>query len=181
VSPTQVRVRLTNVRGGSGTLAVRLPTGWAVDQAGNQAPQTDSPLAFVTGSRLLRLAAAGPAVARSGATIAYLVAWRNAGTQQADGAELIVALPVGTTFDAARSSFGWTAIGNGKYRLDLGNLAAGAHGRARFAVQVGSAVPAAGRLAFGVSITDDLAGGLPIQNRSVLSRLGRGRIGAPIT
>ena len=177
VNDTQVRVRLTNIRGGSGTLAVRLPTGWATDRAGNPSPATNSPPVAVTGSAKLRLAAAGPAIARTGGTITYLVAYRTAGTQQADGVELIVALPAGTTFNRGGSTTGWTAIGNGRFRLKLGNLATGAHAKVRFSVVVGPTNPPNGRVVFGVSITDDLAEGIPLLNRTVVSRVARSRVG----
>ncbi|HEX3149058.1 MAG TPA: hypothetical protein VHR66_13335 [Gemmataceae bacterium] len=177
VSDNQVRVRVSNIRGGAGTLGIQLPTGWAVDKAGNGAGQAESTAVMVTGSSKLRLVASGPAQTVFGSTISYLIGYRNAGSQQTDvDVQLIATVPAGTTFDAWHSSYGWMAIGNGRYRLNLGTLATGAHGQARFAVTVGYVAPPTGTIDFVVSLTDERSEGLPLLSRNVKTGLHRSRV-----
>jgi hypothetical protein len=175
IDATHFRVTVSNIRGGAGTLAVRVAANVASDRAGNlSAAPADSATVNVTGVRRLRLAiAAPPLVYRPGAAYTYTITYRNAGTQWADGAWLVVSLPMGATFNPVKSTAGWTPIGNGRYRLDLGTLKLGQQGTAKFAIYFANSGVSAE--VFGASISDALGAGRPLATRSVMSRFARGR------
>ncbi|HEX3152291.1 MAG TPA: Calx-beta domain-containing protein [Gemmataceae bacterium] len=177
VDPTHFTVTVSNVRGGQGSFFIRLPAGFAADKAGNvNAGPVDSATVQVTGIRKIRLAIVPPpAVLKPGQNYAYVIAYSNRGTQRADNVSIVVTLPEGATFNSALSTAGWTAIGNGQYKLGLGNLAIGAHGRVKFAVTLPATPPASDTAAFSASITDDLALGKPLATRTVSSRYNRSR------
>lgn len=58
----------------------------------------------------------------AGDYITYTISVNNIGNQLATNVILSDTLPANTTFDAARSTPGWTAAGGGVYTISLGNL-----------------------------------------------------------
>ena len=92
----------------------------------------------------------------------YVVDYQNVGDITATGVVITQTLPVGTTFDPANSTGGWTETspGSGVYEFNVGTLAAGASGSVDFAVTIDD--PAAAGLnsiVDNASITDDGASG----------------------
>ncbi|MEM7783024.1 MAG: SdrD B-like domain-containing protein [Planctomycetota bacterium] len=71
-------------------------------------------------------------------TLTYTLNYANTGNQTATGVQIIETVPAGTTF---AGTAGWTDIGGGQYRFDVGTLAAGASGSVTFAVTVNDPQP----------------------------------------
>ena len=98
----------------------------------------------------------GGATVNAGGSVAYTINYSNAGLANATGVVLTEFLPVGSTFNAAGSTPGWTAVGSSGFQFMVGNLAAGANGSVVFAVTVPTPVPAAlEQLSNTVIIADD--------------------------
>ena len=174
---THFKVTVSNIRGGQGTLGIRVAGGVAADLAGNlsDAP-ADSATVNVTGARKLRVGIVAPPLYYTpGAAFTYLVTYRNAGTQAADGVVLTVTLPAGATFNAAASTPGWTPIGNGRYQLAVGSVGVGKAGRAKFAIHFAN--PGVSAEVFTAAISDQLAGDQTLAAAQVTSRLYRSRLG----
>jgi len=78
-------------------------------------------------------------VALPGDVLSYAVAVNNAGVSDANGVVLTETVPLGTTFNSAVSTAGWTAQGGGVYTFNLGTVAgSGNHAPVTFAVTVNS-------------------------------------------
>ena len=75
-----------------------------------------------------------------GEQLTYALSYVNAGLA-ATGVVLTETLPAHTTFDAANSTPGWTAVGGDQYKLALGNLEAGTSGLVAFTVVVDASIP----------------------------------------
>ena len=108
----------------------------ATDAAGNtsDAPAT-SETVTVTGSRQLTVKVGPPPVrVPAGTLVRFKMDFANTGTQTTEGAYVIIKKPIYGRFNAAQCTSGWTRLGNGFFRLDLGTLPAGATGRVKFAV-----------------------------------------------
>src|SRR5262249_30081070 len=98
----------------------------------------------------------GGATVGAGGTVAYTIDFANAGLAEATGVVLTAVLPVGSTFNAAASTPGWTAVGSTAFTFDVGSLTPGGSGSVVFAVTVPSPVPVAlEQLVNTVNITDD--------------------------
>lgn len=73
----------------------------------------------------------------AGDYITYTISVNNRGNQLAANVVLSETLPANTTFEAARSTSGWTAAGSGVYTISLGNLSGNGGGDVvRFVVRV---------------------------------------------
>jgi uncharacterized repeat protein (TIGR01451 family) len=98
----------------------------------------------------------GGATVNAGGTVAYTINYSNAGLANSTGVVLTEFLPTGSTFNAAASTPGWTALGTGAFTFTVGSLPAGASGSVVFAVTVPTPVPAGlEQLTNSVSIADD--------------------------
>ena len=96
-----------------------------------------------------------------GIATVYRIAYGNAGDDMDAGVALIVRLPVGASFNAALSSKGWFSLGDGRYRIDVGDLAVNQRGLVNFAVNYSMSITSGQRIAFTAGITDEeLAGEL---------------------
>ncbi len=71
-------------------------------------------------------------------TLTYTLNYANTGNQDATGVQIIETVPSGTTFAGTAD---WTDIGGGRFRFDIGNLAAGASGSVTFQVTVNDPQP----------------------------------------
>ncbi|MHA3773190.1 Calx-beta domain-containing protein [Verrucomicrobiota bacterium sgz303538] len=100
-------------------------------------------------------------VARGG-LVYYTLTYSNVGNQDATGVHLVEHVPANATFVAGASDASWVMQSDGSYRLDVGNLAAGAAPQSVvFAVRVDSTIPAGVReLVNNGSIDDDGANAL---------------------
>jgi hypothetical protein len=161
LTATTFRVTLSNIFGGQGSIQIEVAASAAVDSAGNA---SDGPVlstaAAVTGRRLMRVGIVAPPVRLlPGATQVFRINAVNRGTQLSTGVALIVKLPAYATFLPDSSTTGWTDIGGGRYRLDVGDMAAKTRQQVRFAVKFSSAIPARTRVSISAFITDDLAQG----------------------
>jgi uncharacterized repeat protein (TIGR01451 family) len=175
VDATHVRVTVSNITGGTGTLGLRLPAGWVTDRAGNPSAAAVGELVSVGEPHKLRVAVVPPpAAVAAGSTHAYVIGYRNAGRDAAAGAYLEVTLPANATFNPAASSAGWAAVGHGRYRLDLGTVAGGVYRLVRFGVTF-DRLPVPTRQTFGVSISDDAANGRPLMSAKASTVLAKGR------
>jgi uncharacterized repeat protein (TIGR01451 family) len=83
----------------------------------------------------------GGATVNPGGTVAYTINYANAGLANSTGIVLTEFLPAGSTFNAAASTPGWTAIGSTAFQFTVGTLTPGANGSVVFAVTVPSPVP----------------------------------------
>ena len=92
-----------------------------------------------------------------GGTIVYTITYENLGNVDATGVVITQQLPMGTTFNAALSTPGWTDQGDGYYAFDVGTLIASAEPQwIASAVTIPTvAPPGLRRLFTTVSITDD--------------------------
>ena len=98
----------------------------------------------------------------TGDTVVYVINYGNTGSQDATGVVLTETLPVGSTFDAANSTAGWTetAPGSGVFEFNVGALAVNATGSVNFAVTVNDPQDAGvDNLVNTVAIADDGANG----------------------
>ena len=176
VGSNRFLVTVRDIRGEAGTLGIRLPAGWVTDQAGNPSAEVTSGLAAVGTPHKLRVhVAPPPVVVAPGSTHRFVIGYRNRGREAAAGSFLEVTLPANATFNPAASTPGWTAMGNGKYRLDLGTVAPGPRQRVKFAVTF-DRLSAPARQFFRVSISDEAANGLPLMSHQVSTFLARGRM-----
>ena len=127
---THFKVTVSNIRGGQGTLGIRVAGGVAADLAGNLSTAPGGTATVnVTGARKLRVGIVAPPLYYTpGAAFTYLVTYRNAGTQAADGVVLTVTLPAGATFNAAASTPGWTPIGMAGTSWPVGSVGVGKAG-----------------------------------------------------
>lgn len=98
--------------------------------------------------------------AEAGDVVAYEIHYVNAGTADASGVEVTETVPGFTTFDAGRSTGGWSCpdgspAGTACVFLD-GTLEPGDSGRARFVVALDSAIPpGVTEIVNTVTVTDD--------------------------
>ncbi len=87
----------------------------------------------------------GDVTAQPGDTIAYTLAYTNAGTGGAAGVVLTETVPANTTFNAGASTAGWNCVPDGNAgstcTLAIGALAGAGNGTATFAVDVVSPLP----------------------------------------
>jgi uncharacterized repeat protein (TIGR01451 family) len=98
----------------------------------------------------------GGATVNAGGSVAYTIGYSNIGLGNSTGVVLTEFLPTGSTFDAAASTPGWTAVGTSELQLSVGSLPAGASGSVVFAVTVPIPVQAGQtQLVNTVSIADD--------------------------
>jgi uncharacterized repeat protein (TIGR01451 family) len=98
----------------------------------------------------------GGVTVNPGGTVAYTIDFSNAGLALSTGVVLTEFLPVGSTFNAAASTPGWTALGTTAFTFAVGSLTPGGSGSVVFAVNVPSPVPAGLRtLNNTVNIADD--------------------------
>ena len=120
----------------------------------------NTPLAM--GIDLVLMVDDGQTTTVAGAGLVYTLDYQNVGDTAATGVVITETLPVGTTFDAANSSPGWTetAPGSGIFEFNVGTLAAGGMGNVQFAVTVDDPVAAGlDSIVDNASITDDGANG----------------------
>jgi uncharacterized repeat protein (TIGR01451 family) len=95
-----------------------------------------------------------------GGTVAYTLAYTNAGSSAVTGAVITETLPAGTTFNASASTPGWAAQGGGGYTFAVGAVAAGGSGSVTFAVTVSNPVAAGvNQISNTATIADDGANG----------------------
>jgi uncharacterized repeat protein (TIGR01451 family) len=78
----------------------------------------------------------GGATVDANGTVAYSIDYSNVGLGDSTGVVLTEFLPPGSTFDAAASTPGWTAVGTTGFTFNVGSLSAGASGSVVFAVTV---------------------------------------------
>jgi uncharacterized repeat protein (TIGR01451 family) len=98
----------------------------------------------------------GGATVNAGGTVAYTINYSNAGFANSTGVVLTEFLPVGSTFNAAASTPGWTAVGTTAFTFKVGSVPVGASGSVVFAVSVPAPVPTGERqLTNTVNIADD--------------------------
>ena len=87
----------------------------------------------------------GGATTTAGGTVTYALVYANNGDQDATSVELTETVPVGTTFDVAGSTVGWSCADNSPAgttcTFTLGALDAGDGGSVNFAVTVDSPLP----------------------------------------
>jgi hypothetical protein len=169
-------VTVSDLRGGPGLLAIKLPDGLVSDLAGNLSVAQTSASAQVTGARKFRLQlSTPPTFVRPGSSYTYLIAYRNIGTETSTDAALLVNLPADAAIVVGGSTGGWTLIGPGQYRLALGDVGPNAFGRVRFQVTFQSPSVTT-REQFIVSLTDDLTPDVPLPRRVGYSTLFRSRL-----
>ncbi|HEY1377940.1 MAG TPA: DUF11 domain-containing protein, partial [Gemmataceae bacterium] len=98
----------------------------------------------------------GGATVDPGGTVTYTIDFANVGLAKSTGVVLTEFLPPGSTFNAAASTPGWTAIGSTAFTFAVGSLAPGASGSVVFAVTAPTPVPVAlEQLVNTVNINDD--------------------------
>ena len=104
----------------------------------------------------------GQTTTAAGDGLIYTLDYANVGNIGSTNVVITQTLPVGTTFDPANSTAGWTETspGSGVYELALGTLAAGATGDVQFAVTVDDPVMAGQNTVVApATISDDGANG----------------------
>src|SRR6516225_8982846 len=84
----------------------------------------------------------GGATVNAGGTVAYTINYSNVGFASSTGVVLTEFLPTGSTFNAAQSTPGWTALGTTAFTFKVGSVPVGASGSVIFAVTVPIPVPA---------------------------------------
>jgi hypothetical protein len=162
------RVTLSNFTGGQGFVQIRINANVVIDLAQNASDQSPlSAVVQITGRKaLVSYHGIPPTRMLPGSSFSFTVVGANTGTQTALGVALVVKLPAYGTFVPGASTPGWTAIGNGLYRLQLGDLAAKSKVVAKFTVQFAPVIPRGVWSSFASAITDSTLGG----------KLGSGRV-----
>src|SRR5262249_44604752 len=98
----------------------------------------------------------GGVTGNAGGTGPYTINYSNVGLGNSTGVVLTEFLPTGSTFNAAASTPGWTAVGTSQFTFAVGSVPAGASGSVVFAVTVPIPVPAGQQqLINTVNISDD--------------------------
>ena len=168
------RVTVSNIRSGTGvgSFHITLPEGLAVDKAGNtSAGPVSSPEVAVNGARKMALSIVRPAVVKPGVGYTYGVIYTNTGNQQIDKIRLTVTLPEGATFNAAKSTPGWSRIGLTDTFELTGRpaVAAGKSGRANFAVTMPLIIPESRRETLTAAVYADIPESTLMATKTVTS------------
>jgi hypothetical protein len=174
LTATTFRVTLSNIHGGMGTIQIAVAAGAAVDLAANASDgPVPSSTVNVTGIRKLAVGiVTPPARILPGSTRMFTIKAVNKGTQLSTGVSLIVRLPEHSTFLPGSSTAGWTDIGGGRFRLDIGDMSVKARRAVRFAVKFDSGAPRGERVAISAFITDSLALGTPLSSSTKFMTFG---------
>jgi hypothetical protein len=161
LTATTFRVTVSSIFGGQGTIQISVAAGAAVDSAnnGSDGPVLSS-LVTVTGRRLMKVGIVAPPLRiLPGSTRVFKINAVNKGSQLSTGVAVIVEIPEHATFRPDLSTAGWTDIGGGRFRLDIGDMAAKTRRQLRFAVTFSTSAPRGKTVDISAFITDDLAPG----------------------
>lgn len=139
-------ITVSKIRGGAGTFRIELPASLAKDFAGqtSDAPTSGDIVTVTPIRKLAILIAPPPTRVKRGSSYGYTISVANTGTQFISASFLIVTTPAGAIFNAAISSSGWTSLGHGKYRFNIGDIDVHARGRVIFGVTFPKSPPKSG-------------------------------------